>query len=217
MRGYTEKNARFFHGFRIDNCHSTPIPVAEYMLDAARSIRPNLIVVAELFTNSQERDLEFVSRLGIHALIREAMQSHDSFALSEHVHKYGGRPIGSLVDVGSRTKLYLKPKQPHALFFDATHDNEMPAQKHTVQDTLSTAAVVGMSCCAVASVRGYDECFPRHLDLVNETRGYATTVPEDRLGIMEAKRQLNELHHKMSMEGFNEIHVHHENGVSHWH
>lgn len=44
--------ASIFHGFRIDNAHSTPIHVGSYFLRKARKYNNNLIVFAELFLDN---------------------------------------------------------------------------------------------------------------------------------------------------------------------
>jgi glycogen debranching enzyme len=194
MAKYTRLMAKYFQGLRIDNCHSTPIHVAEYLLGEARKVRPDLFVVAELFTGSEEMDYVFVRRLGISSLIREAMQAWGTGELSRLVHRHGGRPIGSFEVDEISTKPKTTPNgqtngqsngQPkreiirrirrtpvHALFMDCTHDNEVPAQKRDARDTLPNAALVSMCSSATGSVMGYDEIYPKLVDLVSETRQF---------------------------------------------
>lgn len=244
MASYTRLMAKHFAGFRIDNCHSTPLVVAEYLLDQAREVRPDLAVFAELFTGSEEMDYVFVKRLGISALIREAMQAWSTEEMSRLVHMHGGRPIGSFeadeVDKGKvsssaqtsdaingkgvpKTESIYRIRQSavHALFADCTHDNEVPAQKRDARDTLPNAALVNMCACATASVMGYDEIYPRYVDIVNDTRLYSSPFSgqtEKSLtrrtgpgGIGGIKQLLNQLHAKMGREGYDETHIHHEN------
>ena len=212
MTKYTRLMAKYFAAFRIDNCHSTPIGVAEYLLDQARLVRPDLVVFAELFTGSEEMDYVFVKRLGLSALIREAMQAWSTQEISRLVHMHGGRPIGSFeVDESSRNDNMsnvsprsdgssgsngvngikkgriehihrIRQSPVHALFMDCTHDNELPAQKRDARDTLPNAALVEMCACATGSVMGYDEIYPEHLDVVQERRTY-TPIDFDNVDI----------------------------------
>ncbi|KAJ1998827.1 bifunctional 4-alpha-glucanotransferase/amylo-alpha-1,6-glucosidase, partial [Coemansia thaxteri] len=226
MRQYTLRMARAFHGFRIDNCHSTPIELAEYLLDEARKINPNLYVIAELFTGSEDTDRIFVQRLGINSLIREAMQAWNSHEMSRLAHRHGGRPIGSLaIDClgepgvfidhehgGARIEGVIAPltgSLPHAIFFDCTHDNEVPAQKRTVEDALPNSAIVAMTACATGSNRGYDELYPELLNVVHEHRRYAVLEDPLGIGLGVAKARLNKLHSEIAQ--YQEVHVHHEN------
>jgi glycogen debranching enzyme len=235
MTKYTQLMAKYFNGFRIDNCHSTPLIVAEYLLDKARKVRPDLTVFAELFTGSEEADYVFVKRLGINALIREAMQAWSTAELSRLVHRHGGRPIGSfnvdLPSAGSSHAIasadaglaaeeitHIRPSPVQALFMDCTHDNEVPAQKRDARDTLPNAALVAMCASATGSVTGYDEIYPKLIDLVHEKRQYTSPfssankleVGAGEGGIGGVKRLLNELHTMMGVEGYDETHIHHD-------
>lgn len=246
MTKYARSLAKYFAGFRIDNCHSTPIHVAEHILDEARRVRPDLYVVAELFSGSEEMDYVFVKRLGLSSLIREAMQAWGTGELSRLVHRHGGRPIGSFeVDEVSKNDSSrsvpasptrqngssqngdqmtreivrrIKPVPVQALFMDCTHDNETPAQKRDARDTLPNAALVNMCASATGSVMGYDEIYPKLIDLVGETRLYTSEssngkevkIGGGKNGIGGVKKLLNHIHTLMGKDGYDETHIHHE-------
>jgi glycogen debranching enzyme len=98
MTEYVTLLAGMFDGFRMDNCHSTPLHVGVTLLDAARVVNPNLYVCAELFTGSEEMDITFVSRLGISSLIREGYNAWDPKELSRLLYRHGVRkPIGIFI------------------------------------------------------------------------------------------------------------------------
>jgi glycogen debranching enzyme len=236
MAKYVRLMAKYFVAFRIDNCHSTPIHVAEYLLDEARKIQPNLAVFAELFTGNEQMDYIFVKRLGLSALIREAMQAWSTQELSRIVHRHCGRPIGSFeIDVPSRTASkpahvvngnnpttkeivkHIRESPVHALFMDCTHDNEMPAQKRDARDTLPTAALVNMCACATGSVMGFDEVYPKLVEIVHEDRTYQSISSEGEVhtgagegGIAGVKKLMNHIHTMMGKDGYDETFLHHE-------
>lgn len=195
MIEYTQLMAKHFHGFRIDNCHSTPLHVASAMLDAARHVQPNLVIAAELFSGDEKMDFLYCQKLGISFLIREAMQCWSTAEVSKLVHINCGRPIGSFEvdDISGTDKPTSDPQSPgaappqgreivhkiipskiHALLMDCTHDNETPVQRRDGRDTLPSSALVAMCASASGSVFGMDELYPQLIELVHETRQYSS-------------------------------------------
>ncbi|KXL43716.1 glycoside hydrolase family 133 protein [Acidomyces richmondensis BFW] len=240
MTDYTQLMAKHFAGFRIDNCHSTPLHVAAHMLDAARCVRPNLVVAAELFSGDERMDFLYCQKLGISFLIREAMQCWSTAEMSRLVHINCGRPIGSFevddisgadakqpngdlpngVPQGREIIHKIIPSKIHALLMDCTHDNETPVQRRDGRDTLPCSALVAMCASASGSVFGMDELYPQLIELVHEKRPYTSPYsnlkPGESLrigpyeGAGSIKRLMNQLHSIMGMDGYDESFVHHE-------
>lgn len=206
MKKYTVQMATLFDGIRLDNCHSTPLHVASYMLDAGRKVNKDLYVVAELFTGSEEKDNIFVNKLGITSLIREGLSAWNSHELGRLVYKYGGKPVGAFST--SHGPQRLRGTVAHALFLDWTHDNPSPVEKRTIEDMLPSAGLVSMASCAVGSNRGYDELVPHHIHVVEESRSYSNLSRLDiESGMLVARREITKLHIRLAEEGYTEVYV----------
>lgn len=229
MEEYCVTQAKLFDGFRIDNCHSTPLHVGQYMLDAARKANPNLYICAELFTGSEQTDILFVSKLGLNSLIREMENGHDPKEESRLLYRFGvNKPVGSMdkdclskpgkiiVPGGKKepvpcTIVPLEGSMPHALFMDLTHDNETPTRKRTTEDAITMAALVTFCWSAVGSNKGFDDLYPDQLNVVSEKRMYEPKSQPEDVGIGYVKRVFNHLHQEMIADGYSEGHVHQEN------
>ncbi|ORY30247.1 putative glycogen debranching enzyme [Naematelia encephala] len=227
MIAYAESLAGVFDGFRLDNCHSTPLHVGKAIIDAGRRVNPNLYIMAELFTGSQEMDLKFVRELGINSLVREAYNGDSPRNFSDLLYRFGvGKPIGSmdteclssnetlpsLYKSGAPRPCIVTPlsgSTPHAVFYDVTHDNETPLYKRTAEDALSTGALVTFTKSALGSNKSFDDLYPKLLDLVTDNRHYEVHRDGEG-GIGKVKRVMNHLHVEMLEGGFIEGHVHQE-------
>lgn len=102
--------------------------------------------------------------------------------------------------------------QPHAFLMDVTHDNESPLHKRTAEDALATGALVTFARAAIGSNRGFDDLYPKILNVVTETRKYEKVAAE--AGIGAFKRLLNHLHTELVLDEGVEGHFSQEGDVS---
>ena len=107
----------------------------------------------------------------------------------------------------------LQGSTPHTVFYDLTHDNESPLMKRTAEDALATGALVTFTKAALGSNKGFDDLYPKLLNLVTDNRLYDVNEGKVDGGIGRVKRVLNHLHTEMLEGGFVEGHVHEEGEV----
>ena len=168
---YAAVTASVFHGVRLDNCHSTPLHVAEHVLRAARRVRPDLYVFAELWAGGEAAACRVVNRLGLNATVQVALHAPSPAKLAERVRACSRDvPLGAFV--GRRTDWLGARRRPPSILFDQTHDDASPLERRSAVDSLPSAAVVSAAASAVGSNRGYDELVPRTISVISETRCY---------------------------------------------
>lgn len=105
--------------------------VAQAFLNEARRVNPNLYVVAELFSGSEAMDTQFVSKLGINSLIREAMNAWDTSEMSRLVHAYGGQPVGSFSIHTDNLNHDFQTKYDAQFLHDKTASGTLPTERAT--------------------------------------------------------------------------------------
>jgi len=185
MTEYVIGMAKVFDGFRLDNSHSTPIFLAEYLMKKAREVNPNLVLIAELFAGTKEREIEFVKRIGINLLIREIIYCGNSEELCDHLYKFGGgseKLLGKLDDsftllLDSQKILNYKRlsgRKPKSIIYDVTHDNPTFFEKYSdLGLNLTFMCCNSMVGSSIGSTRGFDQLFPYQPSVVKESRLYS--------------------------------------------
>lgn len=160
--------ARYFKGFRLDNAHGTPVHVSSYLMKKAREINPDLIVMAELYTNDPHVDSIYISNVGINLLIRESMQIEDYRHLAGYLNDC------AIEHQDFELRSVLKPTRNPSILYDFSHDNPTPSQSRTSQDALPNSALVSLTNSAIASTLAYDDLIPHQISVVFDQRQYST-------------------------------------------
>ena len=218
MSKYVQNMAKCFNGFRLDNSHSTPIYVAQYLINVARKTNPHLLIIAELFAGTKEKEIEFVKKIGINLLIREMIWCGNANEIGTKLHRYGGgidKVLGKIDEESQMIRLNnynntierIKYKQligqyPSSIIFDVTHDNITLFDKTgNLALNLPILATVGLSLTAVATTRGFDQLFFYQPSVVNENRLYLYEKLDNYEEMENSKTEIEKLKTKLKSNG----------------
>ena len=197
MKKYMVSVAEIVQGIRLDNAHSTPLPVSEYFIKEARKVNPNLYIAAELFTGSEWLDIEYINHIGINAFIREGAKHIEPGKMTHMLWSAGGLAVASVDSIDSESTVRPVQQIP-GVIFDLTHDNEVP-----YFDPLPVTTAFSMSVSPCASNRGYDDMLDFVPSVVSEFRKYP--LSKDMPAFQPFRQLLNQLRKEMALGGMNEI------------
>ena len=197
MTKYIQSVASVVKGLRIDNAHSTPIHVAEYFIRKAREINPQLYIMAELFTGNEDDDINYINRLGINSIMRNAYHKTSPSDITRLLWSSGGRAVAAVDSLDERQILHPQNQIP-SVIFDLTHDDGKVSY-----DRLLISSVVSMSCSPIASTRGYDDFLDFNPHVVFEYRKYPLNLEEEAL--QPVRRIINQIHTYMADDGMEEL------------
>ncbi|KAK8889721.1 hypothetical protein M9Y10_034475 [Tritrichomonas musculus] len=197
MTKYVQSIASVVKGIRIDNAHSTPLHVAEYFIKKAREVNPHLYIMAELFTGSEEEDIDYINHLGINSIMREVIYHTEPEKITKLIWSSGGRPVAAVDSLDTFHVLSPLAQIP-SVIYDITHDNECPSF-----DRLIVSSILSMSCSPVGTTRGYDDFLSFNPSVVTEYRKYPLNT--EGTALQPARKILNELHSYMAEDGMDEI------------
>jgi glycogen debranching enzyme len=137
------------------------------MTRKARLANENVLIFAELFTGSSQKDSMFTKQLGLNALVRETKRITDGGTLNAAMHFYSGDgrwAVGSLPNVTERfdgqLHTLLRPQYAPALVYEQSHDNSSLISSHGFKHLLPISAVVAFSKCMKGTIRGFDQYLP---------------------------------------------------------
>lgn len=148
METYVSTAAHLFDALRIDNAHSTPLPVLRHLIHLAKRIRPDILIMAEVFAPSQAQEQSFLLS-GADLITKESIHCH-------HSHDFV-----SLLNT-------LKTAYLPYILFDFSHDNDIPG----VWEIMPRTAIVSFATGPVASCKGVDEFMGEKIKVVGENRLY---------------------------------------------
>ncbi|OHT06004.1 Glycogen debranching enzyme [Tritrichomonas foetus] len=197
MGKYLRSVAEIVQGIRLDNAHSTPLPVSEYFIKEARKVNPNIYIAAELFTGSEWLDIEYINHIGINSFIREGAKCIEPNKMTHLLWSAGGLPVAAVDAIDSESTVRPVQQIP-GVIFDLTHDNTPP-----YFDPLPVTTAFSMSVSPLASNRGYDDMLDFVPSVVDEFRQYP--LSKDKPAFQPFRQLLNKLRKEMAEAEMNEI------------
>ena len=158
MESYCGKIAQTFDGIRLDNCHSTPVHVLRRLVGSLRRIKPEIIIMAELFTGEANNDAVYESTLGIDVLVKEGMQIRRScMELLGKLWDCSETGIADPLTSKCWTDGLIVPQKSIPILYDCTHDNSTPnCNFGNFNEALPLAVAVASVPSAIGSAVGFD-------------------------------------------------------------